>query len=120
MLFRMPLCRLADAEERLCPRVLKANNNCVKDTAIMPTDNMMMILNNAVCWVLSLLVKIVIAYIPIGNNNNNKYITSIALKSSGVRARKRNKTKALIKNRGHIGVIISMRGRRQFKVEKQF
>ena len=55
-------------------------------------------------------------------NNNNKYITSIALKSSGVRARKRNKTKSLIKfkNRGHIGVIISMRGRRQIKVEKQF
>ena len=52
----------------------------------------------------------------------NKYIISIALKSSGVRARKRNKTKSLIKlkNRGHIGVIISMRGRRQFKVEKQF
>ena len=48
------------------------------------------------------------------NNNNNKYITSIALKSSGVRARKRNKTKSLIKfkNRGHIGVIISKRGRR--------
>ena len=57
-----------------------------------------------------------------GNNNNNKYITSIALKSSGVRARKRNKTKSLIKfkNRGHIGVIISMGGRRQFKVENQF
>ena len=37
-------------------------------------------------------------------NNNNKYITSIALKSSGVRARKRNKTKSLIifMNRGHI------------------
>ena len=53
------------------------------------------------------------------NNNNNKYIISI---SSGVRAGKRNKTKSLIifKNRGHIGVIISMRGRRQFKVEKQF
>ena len=58
----------------------------------------------------------------VNNNNNNKYITSIALKSSGVQARKRNKTKALIKfkNRGHIGVIISMRGRRQFKEEKQF
>ena len=56
------------------------------------------------------------------NNNNNKYITSIALKSSGVRARKRNKTKSLIifNNQGHIGVVISMRGRRQFKVEKQF
>ena len=41
---------------------------------------------------------------PRDNNNNNKYITSIALKSSGIRARKRNKTKSLIiiKNRGHI------------------
>ena len=58
----------------------------------------------------------------VSNNNNNKYITSIALKSSGDRARKRNKTKSLIifNNRGHIGVVISMRGRRQFKVEKQF
>ena len=48
----------------------------------------------------------------------------MALKSSGARARKRNKTKSLIKfkSRGHIiiGVIISMRGRRLFKVEKQF
>ena len=46
----------------------------------------------------------------------------MALKSSEARARKRNKTKSLIifKNRGHIGVIISMRGRRLFKVEKQF
>ena len=41
----------------------------------------------------------------------------MALKSSGARARKRNKTKSLIKfkSRGHIGVIISMRGRRLFK-----
>ena len=55
-------------------------------------------------------------------NNNNKNITSMALKSSGDRARKRNKTKSLIKfkSRGHIGVIISMRGRRLFKGEKQF
>ena len=60
--------------------------------------------------------------VPQHHNNNTKYITSIALKSSGIRARKRNKTKSLIifKNRGHIGVIISIRGRRQFKVEKQF
>ena len=43
-------------------------------------------------------------------------ITSIALKSSGAQARKRNKTKSLIifKSRGHIGVIISLRGRRLF------
>ena len=36
-------------------------------------------------------------------------ITSMALKSSGARARKRNKTKSVIifKSRGHIGVIIS-------------
>ena len=49
-------------------------------------------------------------------------ITSIALKSSGARAQKRNKTKSLIifKSRGHAGVIISLRGRRLFKVEKQF
>ena len=49
-------------------------------------------------------------------------ITSIALTSSGDRARKRNKTKSSIKfkSRGHTGVVISMRGRRQFKVEKQF
>ena len=52
------------------------------------------------------------------NSNNNTNITSIALKSSGVQAQKRNKTKSLIifKSRGHTGV----RGRRLFKVEKQF
>ena len=46
----------------------------------------------------------------------------MALKSSGARARKRNKTKSLIKfkSRRHLGFIISMRGRRLFKVEKQF
>ena len=57
------------------------------------------------------------------DNNNNSYITSMALKSSGARARKCNKTKSLIifKNRGHIRVIIiSMRDRRLFKVEKPF
>ena len=46
--------------------------------------------------------------------------TSTALKSSGTtRAQKRNKTKLLIifKSRGHTGVI-SLRGRRLFKVEK--
>ena len=48
-------------------------------------------------------------------------IIIIALKSSGARAPKRNKTKSLIifKSRGHIGVIISFRGRRLLKVEKQ-
>ena len=47
-------------------------------------------------------------------------ITYIALKSSGARAQKRNKTKSLIifKSRGNIGVIISIMGRRLFKVEK--
>ena len=48
----LSLCRLADPVERLCPRVLKANNNFVKDTAI--TGTVMMILNHAV---------LVIAYI---------------------------------------------------------
>ena len=45
------------------------------------------------------------------NNNDNK--TSMALKSSGTRAQKRNKTTSLIifKSRGHRGVIISLRGR---------
>ena len=54
------------------------------------------------------------------NNNNN--ITSIALQSSGARAQKRNKTKSVIifKSRGHTGVIITLSGRRLFKVEKQF
>ena len=43
-------------------------------------------------------------------------------KSSGTRAQKRNKTKSLIifKSRRNTGVIISVRGRRLFKVEKQF
>ena len=46
---------------------------------------------------------------------NNK-----ALKSSGARAQKRNKTKSLFKfkSRGHTGVIIRCRGRRLFMVEK--
>ena len=50
------------------------------------------------------------------------YVTSIALKSSVARAQKRNKTKSLIifKSRGHAGIIISLRGCRLFKVEKQF
>ena len=48
----LSLCRLADPVERLCPRVLKANNNFVKDTAI--TGTVMMILNHSV---------LVIAYI---------------------------------------------------------
>ena len=41
------------------------------------------------------------------------YITSIALKSSGALAQKRNKTKSLFifKSRGHTGVIINLRGR---------
>ena len=45
------------------------------------------------------------------SNNNN--ITSIALKSWGTRAQKRNKTKSLIifRCRGHTGVIISLGGR---------
>ena len=44
----------------------------------------------------------------------------MALKSSGARAQKRNKTKSLFKfkSRGHTGVIIRCRGRRLFKVEK--
>ena len=56
------------------------------------------------------------------NNNTNNSRTSTALQSSGTRARKRNKTKSLIifKSQGHTGVIISLRGRRLFKVEKQF
>ena len=56
------------------------------------------------------------------NNNNNNKRTSIALKSSGIRAQKRNKTKYLtiFKSRGRTGVIISLRGRRLFKVDKQF
>ena len=53
------------------------------------------------------------------NINNN--ITSIALKSSGTRTQKRNKTNLLIifKSWGHTGVIISLRGRELFKVEKE-
>ena len=53
-------------------------------------------------------------------NNNN--ITSTALKSSGTRAQKRNKTKSLVtfRSRGHKGVVISLMGRRLFMVEKQF
>ena len=45
------------------------------------------------------------------NNTNNNNMTSIALKSSGGRAQKRNKTKSLMifKSRGHTGVIISLR-----------
>ena len=41
----------------------------------------------------------------------------MALKSSGARAQKRNKTKSLFKfkSRGHTGVIIRCRGRRLFK-----
>ena len=56
-----------------------------------------------------------VCFLNVDYNNN---ITSMALKSSGARARKRNKTKSLIKFKswGHIGVIISMRGRRLFKV----
>ena len=40
----------------------------------------------------------------------------MALKSSGARAQKRNKTKSLFKfkSRGHTGVIIRCRGRRLF------
>ena len=51
------------------------------------------------------------------NSINN--ITSIALKSSEARAQKRDKTKSLIifKSRGHAEVIISLTGRRLFKVE---
>ena len=47
---------------------------------------------------------------------------SIPLNPRGARAQKRNTTKSLIisKSRGHAGVIISLRGRRLFKVEKQF
>ena len=54
------------------------------------------------------------------NNNIIIIITPIALKSSGTRARKRNKTKSLIifKSRAHTGVIISLWGRRLFKVDK--
>ena len=54
-------------------------------------------------------------------HKKNEFLGLIPLKSSGDRARKRNKTKSLIKfkSRGHTGVVISMRGRRQFKVEKQ-
>ena len=46
----------------------------------------------------------------------------MALKSSGARAQKHNKTKSLFKfkSRGHTGVIIRCRGRRLFKVEKQY
>ena len=46
----------------------------------------------------------------------------MALKSSGVRARKRNKTKSLIKfkSRGHIGVIISMRGANYLRWKSNF
>ena len=56
------------------------------------------------------------------NTNNDNNITSMALKSSEARAQKRNKTKSVIifKSRGHTGVIISLRGRRLFKGEKQF
>ena len=45
-------------------------------------------------------------------NSNNNNITYIAVKSSGARAQKRNKTKSLIifKSRGHTGAIISLRG----------
>ena len=49
------------------------------------------------------------------------YITgTIALKSSGARPQMRHKTKSLIifKSREHIGVIVSLKGRRLFKVEK--
>ena len=48
--------------------------------------------------------------------------TSIALKSSGTQAQKRNKTKSLIifKSRGDTGVIISLRGHSLLKGEKQF
>ena len=42
----------------------------------------------------------------------------MALKSLEARAQKRNKTKSVIIQ--HTGVIISLRGRRLFKVEKQF
>ena len=58
----------------------------------------------------------------LNNDNNNNNITSMALKSSEARAQKRNKTKSVItlKSRGHTGVIISFKGRRLFKVEKQF
>ena len=46
----------------------------------------------------------------------------MALKSSGARAQKRNKTKSLFKfkSRGHTGVIIRCRGRRLFKVENTY
>ena len=46
----------------------------------------------------------------------------MALKSSGARAQKRNKTKPLFKfkSRGHTGVIIRCRGRRLFKMEINF
>ena len=56
-----------------------------------------------------------------GNPASNT-ITSMALKSSEARAQKRNKTKSVIifKSLGHTGVIISLRGRQLFKVEKQF
>ena len=46
----------------------------------------------------------------------------MALKSSGARAQKRNKTKSLFKfkSRGHTGVIIRCRGRRLFKVSRLY
>ena len=46
----------------------------------------------------------------------------MALKSSGARAQKRNKTKSLFKfkSRGHTGVIIRYSGRRLFKMEINF
>ena len=49
-------------------------------------------------------------------------IIIIALESSVTRAQMRNKTESLIKfkSRRHTGVIISLRYRRLFKVEKQF
>ena len=58
-------------------------------------------------------------------NNNTSYNnrTSIALKSSVTQAQKRIKIESLInfKSRARTGVvIISLRGRRLFKVEKQF
>ena len=50
------------------------------------------------------------------------YPSIARLNPRGARAQKRNKTKSLIisMSRGHAGVNISLRGRRLFKVEKQF